>query len=117
MCCKDLIAPQSYRDASPAERLRRTNGCGAMGGPDYVPDTMYGLDVSEACRIHDWSYQIGKTLADKDRADLDFHTNLLRIISNHPGNFLIKFLRRRRARTYYLAVKQFGMSAFLSKQE
>ena len=60
----NLYAPVSYWEAAPSEKRKICNGCGTKEGLN-VPDTMWGLDISEACKIHDWMYQHGKTLADK----------------------------------------------------
>ena len=45
-----------FRKNNPEEF--KSFGCGPGGAGDkLVPDTMYGLDVSNACRIHDWYYR------------------------------------------------------------
>lgn len=108
-----LYAPESFINAPRAVRKAVTNGCGPGGWKlDLVPDTIYGLDVSAACNIHDWMYHEGETLADKAAADRVLLNNLLRII-NHETRFApLRWLRRRRARKYYLAVKAFGGPAF-----
>jgi len=73
---------------------------------------MWGLDVSEACNIHDWMYSEGKTVDDKRKADWTFLDNLGRLIHNAGGWPVLRWLRRRRAYDYYLAVKNFGGPAF-----
>lgn len=108
-----LYCPPSYRQAQPEERNRVCNGCGSKGSSiDLIPDSMYGLDVSEACNIHDWMYSEGKTIEDKEKADRVFLNNILRIINGSEGWPVTKWLRRRRAWKYYLAVKMFGGDAF-----
>jgi hypothetical protein len=108
-----LYAPQSYIDASPEVRAQVVNGCGTEGWKgELVPETMYGLDVSPACNIHDWMYVTGATLADKEEADRVFLNNLLRLIEAAGGCTVLRWLRRRRARTYYEAVQHFGGPAF-----
>jgi len=114
-----LYAPSSYVAASPQVRAQVVNGCGPGGWKvDLVPDRMYGLDVSAACDIHDWMYTVGLTLADKEEADRVFLNNLLRLIDSAPGwigqLWLVKKLRRTRARVYYEAVHHFGGPAFWS---
>ena len=111
--CKNLLAPQSYLDASPEERSNICNGCGTSGWKGaLVPETMWGLNISEACQIHDWMYHEGLTENDKVFADILFLRNLLRIINTHGG--WLKVLRRYRAMTYYNAVAEAGDSAFLA---
>lgn len=106
-----LLAIPSYIQATPEERSKVCNGCGTAGWKGkLVPETMWGLDISEACQIHDWDYKYGKTEADKEAADLRLMANLIRII-NHRGGFLAP-LRRYRATTYYNAVAEAGGAAF-----
>ena len=105
----ELYAPQSYIQANPHDRTYRVNGCGPGGWLNrLVPDTIYGLDVSEACNIHDWMYFVGLTIEDKERADRVMLNNLIRIIDANTSFGWLRRLRYRRARTYYDAVCTFG---------
>ena len=104
-----LFAPASYVNALPEVRLQMVNGCGPGGWlTDLVPDTIYGLDISAACNIHDWMYAEGETIEDKQLADRVFLNNLVRIINHETRWAWLRWLRRRRALKYYLAVKNFG---------
>lgn len=106
-----LIVPTSYVKANEHTIKAACNGCGAGGWKfDIVPDSMWGLDVSEVCNVHDWCYHIGQTQDDKDFADMLFMRNLVRRINAHGG--YLAWLRRYRAVTYYNAVAEFGDSAF-----
>lgn len=108
-----LYAPPAYVNASPEVIARVVNGCGTSGWKgELVPETMYGLDVSPACNIHDWMYAAGSTLAEKDEADRVLLNNCLRLIAAAGGLNLLRWLRRRRAHTYYEAVHAFGGPAF-----
>ena len=104
-----LYAPISYYEASDDDKLEICNGCGAKDGIK-VPDTMYGLDVSEACFIHDWMYAEGKTLADFYFANAMFLLNLCFIVMG--GSKWLAPLRLARATKYFLAVQEWGESAF-----
>jgi len=73
---------------------------------------MWGLSVQPACEIHDWMYAKGRSIEDKKQADGVFLDNLLRIIDAGTSSWVLRKLRRRRARTYYLSVKYFGGPAF-----
>ena len=106
----NLYAPVSYWEAAPSEKRKICNGCGAKEGLN-VPDTMWGLDISEACKIHDWMYQHGKTLADKIFADAMFRLNLSMIIDKY-SNPAMAYLRHGRAGKYYLAVTRWGNGAY-----
>ena len=109
----ELYAPSGYITATAAVRDSVCNGCGTAGLGDFlVPDTIWGLSVREACRIHDWMYVFGETIADKDEADRVFLNNMLRLIQARNSCRLLTGLRRVRARTYYRAVRMFGGPAF-----
>lgn len=107
-----LYAPASYWDLSPIIKAKLCNGCGSKGFGWSIPDTMYGLRITEACNIHDFMYKVGKTTQDKESADRTFLHNLLRIIEAKTKNRMLRFLRGRRAYAYYLAVKTFGGPCF-----
>lgn len=110
-----LYAPPAYITATETVREMVTNGCGPGGWKvDLVPDTIYGLDVAPACNIHDWMYMAGQTIADKEEADRVMLNNLLRLIEATDCPSWLRWLRRRRAHSYYLAVHQFGGPAFWS---
>lgn len=106
-----LYAPESYWTATPAERSAVCNGCGVAGWKGkLVPDSVWGLNISKVCDIHDWMYHHGVTEADRCEADRVFLNNLIRIINNHGG--ALAGLRRYRATTYYNAVHRYGGAAF-----
>lgn len=107
-----LYAPPSYIEASP-EVKAIVNGCGTSGWKgDLVPDTIWGLCITASCNVHDWMYQTGSTLAEKEEADRVFLNNMLRQIEDAGGWSLVKRLRRNRAKVYYEAVHLFGGPAF-----
>lgn len=108
----ELFAPADYRQATAEQKRDICNGCGTKGlGGLITPDTLYGLSINAACDIHDWMYVFGRTIADKEEADRVFLNNMLRIIEAKSG-LLLRWLRRRRAMTYYSAVRDFGGPAF-----
>ncbi len=110
---RGLLAPKDYFIAPQSLIDEATNGCGPEGWKEkVVPETNWGLSMTPACLIHDWQYHFGKTMKDKEYADKVFLDNLNTIIDNKGGNRLIVWLRKRRAKTYYLAVSKFGDDAF-----
>jgi len=110
-----LFIPQSMQQAYPEVLEEVCNGCGTGGWKgSLVPDTMYLLSVRDACQIHDWMYYEGETIEDKDKADRAFLNNLIRIINAKSKSRILKYLRLRRAKKYYLAVKYLGGPAFWS---
>jgi hypothetical protein len=108
-----LYAPAGYWKLTDQQKKIVCNGCGAKGlGGFIVPDTLYGLSIEEACNIHDFMYCRGQTIDDKKEADRVFLNNMTRIIDDHTSVHWLRALRRKRAKTYYEAVKLFGAPAF-----
>ncbi len=107
----ELDASYTYKRATPEERASRCNGCGTKGlGGWLVPDTLWGLDITEACNIHDWDYWEGRTEEDKINADSRFLDNMLKVIQE--GTWILRPIRRARAMLYYSAVRDGGDAAF-----
>lgn len=107
-----LSYPQAYAELDEVERFKICNGCGSAKAKfDFVPDTIWGLNITPVCFIHDFRYWIGKTLADKDHADLEFLENLMSVIE-HRSIGILKPFRRRRALKYYEMVVWQGEDAF-----
>ena len=105
-----LVSPRSYLVAPPGQRAEVCNGAGPKGKGWTVPDTMYGLSVTEACNIHDWMYHKGATAFDKVVADLVLLINLvLTILTANVARGWIKtspvtWWRLKRAMVYFLCV-------------
>ena len=90
-------------------------GCGPGGvGDFFVPDTVWGLSIRSACRIHDWGYRHspGASEDDRHRHDRILKNNALRIVDHHTRWGLLKRLRYRRVQTYYTMVRKFGSPAY-----
>lgn len=82
------------------------NGCGAGGWKGkLVPETVWGVSIREACRIHDYDYWIGGLgIEAKKVADIRFYQNMLLIFEEVEGwSRRLNWLRERRAR-FYLSV-------------
>lgn len=110
-----LLSHPSFDRASESERAAVCNGCGAANAKfDFVPDSIWGLPISEACHRHDWRYHIGRTEEEKAIADIEFLNNLMILINNAQGftATLLRIPRRRRALKYYEMVVAFGDSAY-----
>ena len=113
-----LRAPQSFWEATELEVDAVTGGCGPGGVGDYlVPDTIWGLSIFLACRVHDWMYgechkieSLSERIIYKKLAD-DWFLENINIIIETVGCRLLRPLRRRRAKTYFWAVAQHGDSA------
>ena len=107
-----LECSDAYRNTPDAERDANC-GCGTAESW-IVPDTIYGLNITPVCCIHDDDYKNGKTQGDRERADYRFLRNLMETIDQAPGfiNAMLRMPRRRRALKYYEAVNRFGDEAF-----
>ena len=113
MSVAHLYAPESFIRATPQIRRAVVNGCGPSGWKAaLIPDRVWGLHIAPVCDIHDWMYTLGETIAQKDEADRVFLNNMLRLIDAAGGPGWLKWLRRRRAHKYYLAVVCFGGPAY-----
>ena len=105
-----LYAPTSYWEATEKEKAEVCNGCGAKEGMN-VPDTMWGLDISQGCNIHDWMFGEGKTQGDFFFANAIFIMNLAIIIIAKSNKWLVG-LRLARASKYFTAVAVLGLDAY-----
>ena len=100
-----LLAPLDMIRHPMDDILEATNGCGREGIENrIIPDTIYGLDISPACRVHDWMYADAETLMDENYADAIFGANLISMIQQHTKSRVLKWLRLRRAYKYVDAV-------------
>ncbi len=107
-----LVSCHAYKQLTDDEKAQICNGAGAAGQwiSSFIPNTMYGLDCTEAFNIHDYDYYAGITQDDKNQADARLFDNLILLINNAGG--ILQWLRRRRAMKYYEAVHHAGDDAF-----
>jgi len=99
-----LEAPEEYHEADPAEVDEVVNGCGPESVSFLVPDSILGVDISGACRVHDWEYHEGR----RPRKEIDtrFLRNMLILIDARGG--IMRHIRRIIARWYWRSVKNAG---------
>ena len=111
-----ISAPVGFLTSTVDYLVDVTNGCGAAGSWFRPPARIYGTLISHACNVHDYQYHHGRTIEDKHEADREFHNNLLRLIDRDCKKkwYKPRWLMRKRARLYYLAVKECGGPAFFS---
>ena len=110
-----LLCPISMATMRMDDIMLQSNGCGREGMEGRLgPDTIWGLDVSPVCRVHDIMYQQAQDRArrHKDQARLTAEEhfadgimacNLVQIINNHSGNRFMRWLRLRIASRYIRA--------------
>ena len=113
-----IYAPITYWELSPEDKKEICNGCGSKDGLK-VPNTFWGLNIEEACNIHDYMYNNGKTHYDKLFADAMFRLNLTVIIDAKETfkDKLFSVLRHYRSGTYYIAVAKYGNYSFWKDKE
>ena len=111
-----LLVPISMLSVPVMEIEKATNGCGREGMENFfVPDTIWGLSITPVCRVHDWMYESASAAAEKHRnqtrltqdeafADGVFACNLVWFIRERSRNWLLCWLRLRRAYKYVDAV-------------
>ena len=110
-----LRAPESYWKATAAELVELTGGCGPGKFGDYlVPDTIWGLNITPACQIHDWCYRAGSEVSKND-ADLMFLGNIVRLIRANTNSKILSTLRYLRAMKYFVAVEEGGDSSYVGQ--
>jgi len=110
-----LYAPASFKVTPIDTIFEIVNGCGAAGAKvDFVPDTIWGTRITYSCLIHDFMYEEGHTIEDKDEADRVMLNNNLRIIDRACKEkwYKPKKLMRFRAKTYKKLLEWYGGPAF-----
>jgi hypothetical protein len=104
----DLITPDGFKGS--ASEL--SGSCGSdKAWFDFIPDNFVGVDISLACKIHDYMYVIGGTEKDKIKADKTFKKNLTALVLNN-GDLAWRDTNLALVNAYYLAVSRFGDSSF-----
>ena len=101
-----LLVPLEYSNIIANAATISLNGCGSSGiSAAIVPDKLFGLDISQACNIHDYMYENG---GDKNQADNIFLKNMNFLIDQESDSKILKVIRIAKAYVYFLAVKIFG---------
>lgn len=86
-----LRAPKGFLDSS----LAKTGKCGPNNGSLVelvIPETILGLRVTPACKIHDYCYAIATDTEEKETADVEFFLNGYRVIKQ-KSNICLRFPR------------------------
>lgn len=121
-----LYAPMTYWSASADLRSRVCNGAGPAAESWFgkfvawlIPETMWGLRITEAANVHDWMYWEGRTPEEKVDADRTFLLNLIALIEDGTTKvwmvgLILRELRRLRALLYYFFVRECGDAAFVA---
>ena len=106
------FGPSFYFDMTHAAVAEIANGCGTAGWKGkIVPDTIYGVCVTDACSPHDVGYEFGATMLDKIINDCILFCNLF-LICAFKGSPWLLLARTVRCAWYLLAVYKHGNKAF-----
>lgn len=99
-----IFGPISFFQIPEDEIRLLYNGCGSGNiGSKVTPDSMYGLDISMLCNIHDHMYENCTCEQDEIEADAILSANLITLITTKSTGIL-KWLRLFRATKYIVAV-------------
>lgn len=100
-----LLAPEGFFQIMEEEISMVSNGCGSSGRlGSIVPDTAWGQDLSPACHVHDYMYQMCLGLIDEIISDCVFAFNLVMIVLMSEAGKFMKTLRLMRVFKYVAAV-------------
>lgn len=125
-----LCAHYNYPRANAWQHLAVCNGAGPRRFGGLVPDTFWGLCITESADNHDWDYGWGQTIQDKQEADRTFRNNMQRQAEalrayeagQNPGWLRRKYNEYRHLRrlemieVYFKAVDTCGGSSFWDKE-
>ena len=94
------------------------DGCGTKWFAKIVPDSIYLLDISKVCCIHDYRFSIGGTIEDFEFANEEFRDNLKSVINKVDRWWYPTELALKRADTYYKAVSTgYALEIFLENNK
>lgn len=95
--------------------IRDCNGVGADWMADCLTQiiTKLNREMEVPAAIHDRRYATGTTRQDRQEADLEFLTNVIRVIEfEYPWWHPFRYINKRRAVRYYNYLRAFGARAW-----
>ena len=105
----DLLKSDLTAKAPPEEIAKWCNGCGLLGKLGIL-NVIMGVDVKEACCLHDYEYHI--KYISRELADWYFYQNMKFIIDASDLKPARKAIARQCAWVYFLTVRTFGAFAY-----
>lgn len=123
-----LLCPLSMATMRMDDIMIQSNGCGREGlEARLIPDTIWGLDVTPVCRVHDIMYQQAEERARRHRdqarlkaeeafSDGIMACNLVQLIQQRTSNKVLRWLRLRRAHKYIDAVSMTDILSVLPQE-
>lgn len=112
---------------NPVKFKRCCNGVGSLVGfwarlfYHFIPNTIWGLDITPASDIHDVEYSVpdkfntlSEALKHKKKADYNFYLNMEILIMKANSWGWVESFRLNRAKVYYFALRKLGEGSFLA---
>lgn len=114
-----LVSPLGFIDENlVVEDYDTYCGAGKGFGDIIIPDTMWGLNISPACAIHDEMWKVAPPTWEAFHASNSiFLRNIISLIVSQSKSKFLKRLRLYRAVTYYNAVDSVGQNIFWKIKE
>lgn len=122
-----LLMPQVVEDLLYSDSEKFLSFCNGVGSDigvlgkltyHFIPNTIWGLDITPASDLHDVGYSYPNFFATKDDAlkykaliDLYFYKNMKSLIDTH--SIFLNKIRMIRAHTYFETVHLFGEECFM----
>ena len=115
--CKDygFLVPPEFWDEANHSLLDLWNGVGAEGDwlNPFIPETVYGLNISLASLPHDWAFKFHRTKQKFHIANLYFLYNMNQIVRDESSNAFMTNIRFLRTNKYYMACESdSGLEAY-----
>lgn len=106
--------PESLLKSSGADMRVVFNKCGPGGFINrFIPNHLLGLDITDSCNIHDWTFVSAKSQKEHVESDKLFLSNMKKQIDSKTRDPLLKVLRYGLSYIYFGAVR---MYSFFTKQ-
>ncbi len=106
-----LVAPADYWELTEDQKKQIVNQCGPDGPLNsLVPNSLFGLDISDECDAHDWMFVQAKNSRELKEADDVFLMNMKSKVREGTTLLPLIWLRESLAHLYYAAVRLYSMA-------
>jgi hypothetical protein len=103
----ELYAPRGYWLMSQSVKAVVVNGVGPKGLAKYIPNSIFGLDITEEANVHDYCWFFDKGFKESNRL---FYCNVRRKIDKEGG--YLKHIRHSVNRSYLLILNTIGRAFY-----
>jgi hypothetical protein len=105
---RDIYNPLDMPQFQMPNYIRGVDYCGSGWTNGIVPDSLFGVDISYACFVHDQNYSENSTM-DRIDADLQFARDIFRILTDSGVN---EIAAAQAATIYLMGVRGPGFFAY-----